>query len=206
MTDDDKLAGLYEKFGTDFAKGSVIFLEGSTGDEMYLIREGTVEVSKTYREIEVDKETRLFFGTSTQVLAVLGPGDFFGEMSLLNERERSATALAVDDVKLVVINHESFEHILGGTNRIVVQMLKSLSNRLREADAHPRLVPKMLSHKPVVKEQQLKDAEAIHKPAAATASQDIGIIKTRAQCSHCHANLPSDAKFCLDCGAATGNI
>ncbi len=183
----EKLEQLYVKFGREYGPGSVIFMEDSCGDEMYLILDGEVEVTKTYREFELDRSTRLFAGTGVQTLGILKRGDFFGEMALLNDCPRSATARALTQVKLICIARENFNLIIGSSNPIVLQILRSLSGRLREANRFPRAVPP-----PAAAEKPKPPA----KPAKAEPAQP----EAPHRCAQCQTTFPRDTKFCPQCG------
>lgn len=103
-----------------FSAGQPIFEEGEVGTEMYVIQSGTVEVIKRSRRGE-DK-----------LLATLEKGDFFGEMSILEDVPRTASARAKSDVELVRINQSTFDEMLRHNAEIAVRMLRKLSRRLRE--------------------------------------------------------------------------
>jgi CRP-like cAMP-binding protein len=103
-----------------FSAGQPIFEEGEVGTEMYVIQSGTVEVFKRSRRGE-DK-----------LLATLEKGDFFGEMSILEDVPRTASARAKSDVELVRINQSTFDEMLRHNAEIAVRMLRKLSRRLRE--------------------------------------------------------------------------
>jgi CRP/FNR family transcriptional regulator, cyclic AMP receptor protein len=115
---DDKL---YERFGRDFPTGHVLFKEGEPGNEMFVIQAGKVRISKTVRDVE-------------KTLVVLGAGEFFGEMSILNNKPRSATATVDDNAKLLVIDPKTFEAMVRGNAEIAVRMIKKLAARLQETD------------------------------------------------------------------------
>lgn len=100
--------------------GKVIFDEGDVGTEMYVIQSGTVELMK---------KTRRGDGKS---LATLEKGDFFGEMSILEDVPRTATARAKTDCELIKINQSTFDEMLRHNTEIAVRMLRKLSRRLRE--------------------------------------------------------------------------
>lgn len=128
------LATLYQKFGKSYPEGSTVFLENEPGQEMFIILSGQVEI---YKRVEVRKKvgsTWVRQGTQDKVLAVLKPGDFFGEMSLLNDKPRSASARALTETKLIVLNRSNFELILEAQPKLTVKMLKSMSNRVRDLD------------------------------------------------------------------------
>ena len=119
MTDPNQ--ALFERFGKAFPAGHVLFREGETGKEMYVVQSGKVRISKTVRAQDT-------------TLVVLGAGEFFGEMSILNDKPRSATATVVDEAKLLVIDPKTFEAMVRGNAEIAIRIIKMLSKRLDEAD------------------------------------------------------------------------
>src|SRR5438093_7914768 len=112
---------LCQRFGKEFRRGDVLFREGERGKEMYVIQAGKVNITKTVRETE-------------KILATLGAGEFFGEMSILNHKPRSAGAVMAEDGKLLVIDPKTFEAMIRGNVEIAVRLIKKLSDRLQEAD------------------------------------------------------------------------
>jgi CRP-like cAMP-binding protein len=112
---------LYERFGREFTAGQVLFQDGDSGKEMYVIQSGKVRISKKVRDVE-------------KTLVVLGPGEFFGEMSILNNKPRSATATVEENAKLLVIDPKTFEAMVRGNAEIAVRLIKKLSGRLQETD------------------------------------------------------------------------
>ncbi len=112
---------LFQRFGKEFKRGEVLFREGEPGREMYVIQAGKVNITKTVRETE-------------KILATLGAGEFFGEMSILNNKPRSAGAVVAADAKLLVIDPKTFEAMIRGNVEIAVRLIKKLSDRLQEAD------------------------------------------------------------------------
>jgi Cyclic nucleotide-binding domain/FHA domain len=104
-----------------FNAGEIIFREGDLGTEMYIINEGKVEILNRV-------------GEDDRVLAVLEKGDFFGEMSVLEDLPRAATARAVSDSRLLQINGSTFDQMLQANPEIAVRMMRKLSRRLRETD------------------------------------------------------------------------
>jgi CRP-like cAMP-binding protein len=112
---------LFEKYGRSFPKGTVIFQENDPGAEMFIIQSGKVKISKKVRDVE-------------KTLVILGKGDFFGEMSILNNKPRSATAEVIEDAKLLVIDAKTFEVMVRSNTEIAVRIIKNLSARLQEAD------------------------------------------------------------------------
>lgn len=112
---------LLERFGRDFRKGDVLFRDGDPGKDMFVVKEGRVTVSKSAGGVE-------------KILSTLGPGEFFGEMAILNNRPRSATAACSEDSRLLIIDAKTFEAMIRGNAEIAVRMIKKLADRLREAD------------------------------------------------------------------------
>lgn len=80
-------------------KGQVLFREGDHGEEMFLVRRGTIVISKPVT------------GRVEQVLARIGPGDFFGEMALFDRSPRSATVQADSDAVLLVLDREAMRRL-----------------------------------------------------------------------------------------------
>jgi CRP/FNR family cyclic AMP-dependent transcriptional regulator len=112
---------LSQRFGREFKKGTVLFREGEPGKEMFVVQQGRVNVSKRVGEVE-------------KILSSMGPGEFLGEMSILNNKPRSATATCAEDSKLLVIDAKTFEAMIRGNAEIAIRMIKKLADRLAEAD------------------------------------------------------------------------
>ena len=108
-------------YTVEFDAGEFIFNEGDLGMEMYIIHEGRIEILK---QIQTDQRQ----------LAVLEKGDFFGEMSILEDLPRTAAARALTPVKLLLINGATFDQMLRTNPEIAVRMMRKLSRRLRETD------------------------------------------------------------------------
>lgn len=117
MADDQ----LFQRFGREFPQGAVLFREGEPGKEMYVVQVGRIHVSKRVGDVE-------------KILATFGPGEFVGEMSILNNRPRSATATCADACKLLVIDAKTFEAMIRGNAEIAIRLIKKLSDRLAEAN------------------------------------------------------------------------
>lgn len=105
----------------EFAAGDTVFREGDLGTEMYIVQEGRIEIVKTVSGVD-------------KPLATLEKGDFFGEMSILEELPRTATARAETAAKLIEINGSTFDKMLRTNPEIAVRMMRKLSRRLRETD------------------------------------------------------------------------
>jgi CRP-like cAMP-binding protein len=103
------------------AKDDVVFHADESGDIFCLIREGRVKVTMISPE---GKEI---------ILSMLGPGDFFGEMALLDDEPRSATVVATEPLELMTIWRSDFLQILSENFSITRKVLAELSRRLRHA-------------------------------------------------------------------------
>ncbi len=117
--------GERKAFSVDFSAEAMIFEEGDLGTEMYIVQDGKIAILKSYKGRE-------------QQLAILGQGDFFGEMSVLEDLPRTASAKAVTDCRLLQINGSTFDQMLRKNPEIAVRMMRKLSRRLRETDMRLR--------------------------------------------------------------------
>lgn len=104
--------------GTSLEPGEVLFEEGEPGDAFYIVFKGAVEITKSRPD------------GSTEKLAVRRAGEGFGEMALLNDAPRSATARATEAVQLMTVSREDFEKLLGGDS-LALRMMRVLSKALR---------------------------------------------------------------------------
>lgn len=101
----------------DLAAGDLVFEEGDAGDVMFLVQEGEVEIVQKAGEHE-------------NQLAVLGRGDFFGEMAVLEELPRTHTARALAATKLVELDLQGLARLLGRNSEIGVRMMRKLARRV----------------------------------------------------------------------------
>lgn len=106
----------------EFDTGTQLFHVGDAGDAMYLIESGHVRISVT------DADGR------DVTLAELGPGDFFGEMAMLDGHGRSANAIVTEQVRVAVLTRDNFLNFVASDARIVLEMLSAITNRLRRTD------------------------------------------------------------------------
>ena len=100
-----------------FKKGDYIFKQGDPGDVMYAIVDGEVEIT-------VDGSQR----------NIVRSGEVLGEMALIDKKPRSATAIAISDCKVVVINEQRFNFLIQQTPIFVTQIMKVMSDRIRTMD------------------------------------------------------------------------
>lgn len=118
---------LLDRFARDYEAGTVLFREGDTGDVMYVVQSGEVEIRRIVGDVE-------------RILAVLPPGEFFGEMALVNDRPRSATAVVKRAARLLVIEPRTFEAMIRGRTEIAIRLIKTLAGRLERANQQIELL------------------------------------------------------------------
>lgn len=104
-------------------KGSVILFEDDPGDALYVVIEGQVKV------VLIGEDGR------EVILATLADGDFFGEMSLIDDEPRSAHVIAMENSNLLVLRRDDFQRCLEDNPRMALGLLRALTKRLRLADS-----------------------------------------------------------------------
>jgi CRP/FNR family cyclic AMP-dependent transcriptional regulator len=107
---------------TRIRRGEVLFREGDEGDRLYVVTDGKVKLGRT----SADGRENL--------LAILGPGQMFGELSLFDPGPRSATVTAVTDVTCASLGHEELGKWLTGRPEVARGLLTQLAGRLRKAN------------------------------------------------------------------------
>jgi len=112
---------LEREFGVEIKKGERIFKQGDRSRVMYIIREGRIKIQRNA-------------GGQEKTLSELGPGDFFGEMAMLNNRPRSASATAVTDATLLAFDKPAFENLVLNNFGVALRIIRTLTQRLQEAD------------------------------------------------------------------------
>ncbi len=108
---------MFERFAVTFQKGDIIFCEYEPGDTFYLIQSGSVAIMRILGNIE-------------KTIDILYPGEVFGEMAILEEAPRSATAIAHEKVKALEFNRENFEVLMMGNPQIALKLLKLFTKRI----------------------------------------------------------------------------
>ncbi len=112
---------LFEKYGMTVDAGKVLFQEGDTGEHMYIIQEGSVRISKNIEGRD-------------HILAVLGKGEFFGEMAIVTSTTRTATATAASTVEMLKFDREGFLNMIEKNARIALNVIDKLCRRLQQAN------------------------------------------------------------------------
>jgi len=111
---------LFDKFGIEYEPNDIIFCEFEPGNDFYFIQSGRVEIVKIINNRE-------------KTLDILGPGDVFGEMAILEEEPRSASAIAIEHVKLLRFRRENFDALLQGNPQLAYKLLVIFSKRIYDA-------------------------------------------------------------------------
>jgi CRP-like cAMP-binding protein len=110
----------FGRFARYFDAGEMIFSEFEPGDTFYLIQEGRVKLVKILGDIE-------------KTLDILQSSDMFGEMAILENSPRSATAIALDRVKVLEFNRQNFEVLMLGNPQIAFKLLKNFTKRIYDS-------------------------------------------------------------------------
>ncbi len=114
---------IYQKYAKTFEPGQVIFKEGETGEEMFIIIQG---------EVEIRKRTS---AKAFKTLIKFHEGDIFGEMALIENKSRSATAIALKPCRMLVMNEALLDKMLESNPDFAKKMIRILSERIRKANA-----------------------------------------------------------------------
>jgi len=112
------------------SEGTTVFLENMPGEALFLVRKGTIRISKMFAE--GDEKT----------LVVLGPEDIFGEMAVIDGLPRSATARIAEDAELISLKKKDFELLSQSNAQLAFKLLSNIvmvfSKRVREASEEHR--------------------------------------------------------------------
>ena len=121
---DDDAAGELRNLISDkvVPQNTRLFRQGDKGDAMYLIESGRVRIS-----IHDDDKQEV-------TLAELAQGDFFGEMSIIDGRQRSADARVIEDARLAILSRDAFLSFVRTNPDVALEMLSALTDRLRRTD------------------------------------------------------------------------
>lgn len=135
-----------------YPKNSMIILEEEFGDTVFGICEGTVKITRVNDE---GKEV---------ILALLGPGEIFGEMAIIDGESRSANALAQEDCVLLAFPQNEFINILKTYFKVSFALMSELARRLRKSDQQ-------------IEALSLSDAENRIGVSMLNLAEDMGIIR-----------------------------
>ena len=150
---DKELAGLQKVCKPrKYLKNSMIILEEEYGDLVFVVQTGTIKITRVNDE---GKEV---------ILALLGPGEIFGELAILDGEARSANALAQENCQLWAINKEDFLDILKHNFTVSYNLMCELAKRLRKSDQQ-------------IEALSLSDAEHRIGVSLLNLAEDMGVIR-----------------------------
>ena len=136
----------------NYLKNSMIILEEEYGDLVFVVQSGTIKITRVNDE---GKEV---------ILALLGPGEIFGELAILDGEARSANALAQENCKLLAINKQDFLEILKNNFSVSFNLMCELAKRLRKSDQQ-------------IEALSLSDAEHRIGVSLLNLAEDMGVIR-----------------------------
>ena len=150
---------LLARFGHTFKKGDIIFREGETATEAYLLQEGSVRLVKRVRAVE-------------RSLMVLKPNDLFGETALVQGSLRTSTAVALTDGASLVLDPGTFRRMLEASPQVGLRLVQQLVRRLSDAEDQIEIMMHRDSQAKIVS-VLLKLARAVRNPASRSCVIDI---------------------------------
>jgi CRP/FNR family transcriptional regulator len=118
---DDTAVRISDSYERVLEPGETVFDEGESGDKLYVIRSGEIELSRTG-------------ASGTRAVARLGPGDFFGELGVVLGRPTSSRAVAICGTRVLQLDRETLEAMCRGEPAIAIRMIRVLVSRLIEAE------------------------------------------------------------------------
>jgi CRP-like cAMP-binding protein len=121
--DDEAATALQQSMTSSrLERGDILFHEGDQGDRLYVIREGKIKLGRTSSD------------GRENLLAILGPGEMFGELSLFDPGPRTATATAVAETQLIGLGHDNLQAFLSDRPEVAATLLAALARRLRRTN------------------------------------------------------------------------
>ncbi len=115
---------LHEMTSSRLERGDVLFREGDPGDALFVIGEGKVKLGRTSSD------------GRENLVAILGPGEMFGELSLFDPGPRTMTVTAVAETQLMGLGNDSLTSLLSGRPEVAKSLLAALAKRLRRTNEH----------------------------------------------------------------------
>ncbi|MBL8994568.1 MAG: cyclic nucleotide-binding domain-containing protein, partial [Spirochaetia bacterium] len=110
---------LFEKFGVTKKRGDIVFCEYEPGSTLFFIQTGMIRITKIVNNRE-------------KTMAILPPGEIFGEMAILEEAPRSATAIVEEDARMLELDKESFAQLVTAQPAIAMKLLRIFSTRITD--------------------------------------------------------------------------
>jgi len=121
--DDEAFAALTKEITeVDLSRGATLFHEGDPGDQLYFIVSGKIKLGRTASD------------GRENLVAVMGPGEIFGETALFDPSPRSTSATAVSETRLAGLKHENLRKVIQHSPEVSAQLLQALARRLRRTN------------------------------------------------------------------------
>ncbi len=124
LNHEDAEALLAQMSPTRMERGDILFREGQSGDSLYVIGEGKIKLGRSSSD------------GRENLVAILGPGEMFGELSLFDPGPRTMTATAVAETQLLALGNDSLTGLLTGRPEVAKTLLAALAQRLRRTNEH----------------------------------------------------------------------
>ena len=124
LDSDDAEALLAQMSPARMERGDILFREGEVGDSLYVIGEGKIKLGRSSSD------------GRENLVAILGPGEMFGELSLFDPGPRTMTATAVAETQLLGLGNDSLTGLLTGRPEVAKALLAALAQRLRRTNEH----------------------------------------------------------------------
>ncbi len=188
--DDDALARLAAALEQkDYADGRTVFAEGDPGDSMYFILQGCIRIEKRAQAA----------GAGSKTLAVLETGDYFGEMALLDQKPRSASAVAMGGARILRLSKAAFDQMQvtsgAAAMGVLFAMIRTSSERIRRLSAQVVVYDEV--GKAIGEARELQTLlDVILQQLAAATFADWGLLLLRSQFSD-RLDLRSQANLAL---------
>ncbi len=201
--DSDALASLATALEEkEYADGQTVFSEGDPGDSMYFILKGCIRIEKRAQATTAVHK----------VLAVLEPGDYFGEMALLDQKPRSASAVAAGDATIFRLSKAAFDQMQSENSvagmSVLFAMIRTSSERIRRLSAQVVVYDEV--GKAIGESRELQTLlDVILQQLSSATYADWGLLLLRSQFSDClelrgQANLTLTPKQCEAVSNAQG--
>jgi CRP-like cAMP-binding protein len=146
---------LFAKYGKKAKAGEILFHQGDEGSEMFVVRSGAIRIYVVANGVE-------------KTLAVLGAGEFVGEMSLLTGQPRTAAAVVHEEADLLVVGGQILEDMIVHNTEVALRLIRKLARRLESTDA---LVQVLLHRDP--KERIIENLKRLSKIHGWTPGNDV---------------------------------
>ena len=180
---------MFDRFGVTFSPGDILFIEGEPGNDFYMIKSGKVVISKIIDDNE-------------KTLDEMGPGKIFGEMAILDDAPRNASATALTEVEAYRFDRDNFQTLLKTRPEVGVNQLSTMAKRIFDAKRRIQVL-RLSTDEDKIMDTLLMLAE---REGANNSTKDITITNTPENIANWAAVSPSDARRCVTSLQSQGRI